>query len=151
MDTYLKQLVDDFRQSVSRIPSPKDWLAQMNAIHNEPIDEINCCELYIDGSNDQILGDIVGIQQIDLPPDEKLTDKQLEYILFEFTEMLVAWHFVPCFQENVPLRLQYRLLRNTMSENHCFLPLGDSIMDFCNGNCPDCELNPYCSTAQEFD
>ncbi len=150
MDNYINQLVEDIRFSALKTPSAKDWLSEMNATHDEPMDEISSCEVFNEQSSYRLLGSIVGIPKRALPPPEKLTDGQLKLIHDELVKMLIAWHFIPLPPEDVPLRVRYELLRDALGEENCFMGIGEVHMDFCTGNCPDCRVLEYCKTGQKI-
>ena len=150
MDDYISQLIEDFRLSAHKVPSAKDWLSQMNALHDEPIDDISSCEIFTEDAYYKLLGDIVGIPKSALPPPEQLNDAQVEMIYFGLEEMLIAWHFVPAPPKNVPLRVRYELLRDALGKENCFMGIGEVYMDFCSGDCPDCRLLEYCETGKRY-
>lgn len=124
-----------------------DWLSQMNAIRDEPIDEISSCEVFTERSSYKLLGDIVGIPKEALPSPEQLNDVQVKLIHDDLEKMLIAWHFIPSPPEDVPLRIRYELLRDGLGKDNCFMGIGDVHMDFCGGNCPCCRLLEYCKTG----
>ena len=148
MDKYISQLIEDFRLSALKTPTAKDWLAQMNAIHDEPMDEISSCEIYMESSSYKLLGDIVGIPKIAMPPPEQLNDAQIKLVHVELEKMLIAWHFIPSPPKDVPLRVRYELLRDALGEENSFMGIGEVHMDFCSGNCPDCRVLDYCKIGQ---
>ena len=150
MDQYISQLIEDFRLSAQNVPSSTEWLSQMNAIHDEPMDEISSCEVFTEQSSYKLLGDIVGIPKESLPPVDKLNDIQVQRVYNELEEMLTAWHFIPEPPEDVPLRIRYELLRDALGEENCFMGIGAVHIDFCSGDCPGCRVLEYCKTGQEY-
>ncbi|MDY0343423.1 MAG: hypothetical protein RBR28_07615 [Lentimicrobium sp.] len=150
MEKYINQLIEDMRLSALKVPSAKDWLSQMNAIHDEPMDEISSCEVFTERSSYKLLGDIVGIPKEALPSPGQLSDAQVKLIHDELEKMLITWHFIPSPPEDVPLKVRYELLRDALGRENCYMGIGEVHMDFCGGNCPDCRVLEYCKTGQGY-
>ena len=151
METYIQQLIEDFKKSASRVPDKKEYFTTINAINDKHYDEINCCELYGNGIGRKPLGIIFGIPQEAIPPEDKLSNKQLELLYSEIEKLWNAWHFILDFPEATPMRLRYQMLYDRWNDENVFTAVGDIHYDFCGGCCEGCEILEYCPSGDVGD
>lgn len=150
MNHYIQQLIEDFRASAGRVPTEEEWLARINATSDQQYDELSCCEYIADPEAMRTLGELIGIPQEMIPPAEKLTDSQIVRLYNEMIDLLEAWHFVPSFPEETPIRLRYILLYLLWNERQPFVGIGELVIDFCSGVCEQCELKSYCRAPDQI-
>ena len=143
MQRYIEQLIGDFKEAKKRVPpnpeletieSQKEFNEKMFAIETAP--DIPAKELF-------------GIAYEEIPPPEKLTDEQIQQLMEAMTDMLTAFNFYIELPEKVPLKLQYKLIRDIFAEEIHYMPGFTHHYDFCSGWCPDCEILEYCDSWKE--
>ena len=131
MERYVEQLKEDLQQAASSA-SVKAKSKQAQYIGSSQ-DEACLAEVdeFIKGSS-QTIADIIGIEQHQLPPLEKLTLEQVDEVYEELLEVFLAFNYHPDFPEEAPTPTKYRLLREKLHEKHPFLTLGACHLEFCN-------------------
>lgn len=85
-----------------------------------------------------------GVSYEELPPASRLTTRQMETLVNEIVTTIEAFGmFVDFHSDEAPVELKYKLLRKTFAEKMPYMPGWH--FDFCSGDCPNCELNKYCT------
>ncbi len=141
MEKYLQQLVEDLREAARNVPEPDPLWTFSDADDPEELEEFADIERYLHGPQEK-LSAIVGIETIQLPPAERLTDDQLARLYEELKALLLAYHFVPDFPEGLPERLCYTLLRAHWDDEHVYVGSGEIHLDYCVYAIDECVFPP---------
>lgn len=143
MQRYIEQLIDDFKEAQNHVP-PDPKLGTENSY-----EEFEEKMFAIETAPDVTAKALFGISYEEIPPAEKLSKNQMRQIMEAMIEMLTAFNFYIELPQNVPLQLQYKLLRDFFSEDIHYMPGFTHHLDFCDGWCPDCEILEYCDVWQD--
>ncbi len=149
MKRYLEQLIIDMRASAGNVPE-EDLRVFFGNILDD--DESPFSEEFQYGPRRKI-SEIVGIPSMSFPPEDQLTENQLEILAIEMEYLLKAYYFYPEFPNGVPGRLRYRQLLRIWGDEHVFLSNGEIPLEFCDydeSNCPFPGYCDICSNIKEF-
>lgn len=149
IQNYLNQLIEEIREAAKDAP------------HQKTLDDVKtpeefeeCMEFGHTGRNmdekTKTLAQLFGIPSSHLPPAEKLSNNQMKMLIEEIEKLWTAYHLIPEVPEKVPYELHYNALKNEWDEEIVYVPYGEYHMDFCNGNCEDCQFLGYCPTGDEM-
>jgi hypothetical protein len=151
MKNYIIQLIDDIHEAKNHPSHPKLALSSFSEYDEDPdIVDFSYVEEYLYGKEEKI-SDIVGIDILLLPEPELLDADDAATLAREMTMLLNRFNFYPDFPENYPLELQYRFLRNLWNDEHVFMTVGETHIDFCEYELESCPFPGYCKSCEEFD
>lgn len=90
------------------------------------------------------LGYYCGLKSENFPPQEQLSDRDIELVCNAFEELLYSWNAGLSIPESVPLRFRYTLMVSLLKDH--FIPLNSGFFgfDYCTGYAPECALKEYC-------
>lgn len=97
------------------------------------------------------LSEIVGIPSIVFPPENRLTDTQMEILAGEMERLLKAYYFYPEFPNGVPGRIRYRNLVKIWDDEHVFLINGETYLEFCDYDESHCPFPGYCKICSQIE
>ena len=145
MENYINQLIEDLRDAHARKPSPRKLKLP---------EDMKCLENIIDlemslNEQENTMESILGIPQIDFPPVEKLTEKQIILLVQEILALWRAFHYEADLPKNLPARYAYPVLVGCWKETY---PLfrgnnGAWHIEFCHyepATCPFPEAYCHC-------
>lgn len=134
MDKYIKQLIELMHSAYQNRPEQHD-----NADLEDHFAEI---EAYISGDFEQQIDEAIGIPQHCFPPDDRLTDEQIDLLVPEFEALWNHFRFHLCFPEKINARWKYILMRKELAEHHQILKSENSMMhiEFCDYDASQCTL-----------
>jgi hypothetical protein len=142
MENYIHQLLGDIRHSIDQFSSSEpsssfeiwDWKSFEEEEQNAPT---------------RSLEDWTGIQQIMLPPENRLSDAQLTSILNALEELLDVYNWCFVLQFNVPERIQYETIRLNFNQEAKVKTWHLGFFEFCAPNTEHrkCALGEYCNCA----
>lgn len=109
MEKYIEQLLADISYATENISWPwpdgplelHDWVPDDEEDKNAPVKELE---------------EWTGINKEQLPPEEMLSDEQVNLILEALKKMLNAYNWAVVFQIAVPERIQYACIRDNFSQ-----------------------------------
>lgn len=146
MQLYISQLIEDIA-AASRSENSIKPVVQEDSFEAH-IAEV---ERFISGEGYEPLRSILGLEEIQFPPVERLTDQQMESVVFAFKNCLFSWNVSAELPENIPVSLQYTLLVSTLSKNICVQDTGFIHLEFCN-YCPEeCPFGEEYCECKKFD
>lgn len=125
MERYIEQLIEDIRNSSEKAPKEDTGTDDPDGT-----DSIRYAEQFVHGEA-QPLSQITGIDQEQLPPVDKLNNKQINQLLNELIRLLNNFHFVPDFPEKVPVNLRYKVLREHWNDEYVSVGGGQVHIEFC--------------------
>lgn len=134
---YIEHLIADLFEAKNHVPPEpvfsddyEEFEEQMFAIENAP--DVPAKKLF-------------GISYEELPPSEKLSEEQMQQLIDAILDTFAAFNCSADFPDNVPLKMQYELIRDKFAEPIHYMPGYSMHFDFCSGWCPDCKIADYCS------
>lgn len=151
MNRYIHQLIEDLEEAVALAPN-REIFYDNYEFESEDEEEASIAfiEHYLYGEQIE-LGKIVGIEQILLPPVEKLNKKQSAK-LFPHLESLLSVHgFELDFPKNVPESLKYELLRQVWTDKFVPVKMGIQTIEFCDYDCDFCPFGSELCQCKEFE
>lgn len=109
MEKYFKQLIDDIHQATQNITWPF------------PISNLEFWDWIPDKEEKQTapripLEEWTGIKKEQLPPENMLTDQQIETLLKALINMLNEYNWMVVFQITIPKRIQYKAIRDNFDQ-----------------------------------
>ena len=141
MNRYIDQLIEDFNLSES-LAEPEPEIGDSYEEFEEYMLEFEKGEL-VDSKEK------AGVSYEELPPADKMTDKQVERLLEAMLNSLSANGTDVSFPgDGVPVKLAYKELREHFKEG--FYAMSGWVIDFCSGWCPDCAFVDYCSNKDDI-
>ena len=151
MQNYINQLIEDLHEIADQVNL---W---GNTEEEEPINDeetflkhIADVERYVSG-DDVLISDIAGIAQEELPPPERLNEKQQSQIAVELEYLLQHFHFALDFPDNYPKHLRYGFIKKLWTEKHPAMQFGTSHIGFCSYEKENCPFPGYCNSCDEFE
>lgn len=140
MQNYINQLLTDLQEAKKNImPNPLTG--------NEPYEEFEAKMFAIETDRGKPAKEVLGIAHEELPPPEMLTEEQQIQLIDAVLDLFEARGQGIDLKENMPIAVQYELLRDVFAENIHASP-GWHI-DFCDGWCPDCKILTYCDSWKD--
>ncbi|MDD4216659.1 MAG: hypothetical protein PHZ24_04910 [Bacteroidales bacterium] len=140
MERYINQLLEDLAEAEAN-PTPEPDFGTS-------YEEFEKVMLEIEEGRKMEAKKIVNVSYEELPPVERLNQKQIQKLLVAIFNALSAKGTNICLpSENAPVELVYREVREHFKEGFNALP--GWVIDFCSGYCPDCAFVDYCNTREE--
>ncbi len=140
MDRYINQLIGDFNLSESQAKPEPEIDDSYEAFEEQMLkfEEGECVS-----SKEK-----VGVSYEELPPANRMTDKQAERLLEAMLNSLSANGTGVSFPgDGVPVKLAYKELREHFKDG--FHAMSGWVIDFCSGWCPDCAFVDYCKNKDD--
>jgi hypothetical protein len=139
MEHYIAQLIADIL-SAQRPNTMLSPVSQEKAFESH----IAAVERYISGEGHEPIRTILGLDEIQFSPVERLNDEQMSNVISAFEKFLSSWNICLDLPENLPISLQYELYINTLDKCVAILDFGTIHLEVCS-YCPDeCTLGEYC-------
>jgi len=138
MKNYINQLIGDLKEAQKRVPPEPDF--------GNTQDEFDDAMDSIVHAPEQTPKKSFGVSYEELPPPERISDKQMQQIVEAMTETFEAFGMSVLLSDKMPIRLQYELLRDLFLDNMPYMPGWN--FDFCDGWCPNCKIIDYCDNWQ---
>ena len=140
MEKYVRQLISDIRYATKNVPVP--WIEN----NSYGLEEWKSEEEDLLSAPRKALEEWTDIQKIELPPAEMLNDDQIHRLLNALLKMLKAYNCVVIFQNEVPERYQYRVIRERFHQESSFLKFHINFFEFCDPGqeFKSCALGEYC-------
>ncbi|MFP4622497.1 MAG: hypothetical protein ACLFM7_14400 [Bacteroidales bacterium] len=145
MERYLKQLINDMRESARHVPD-EDLSVFFG---NDDDDNLPVSETYQHGPKRK-LSEIVGIPSMCFPPENQLHVRQIEILAVEMELLLNAYYFFPDFPKGLPARLRYQQLTRIWDDEHVFLTNGENHLEFCDYDESNCPFPGYCDICSQI-
>jgi hypothetical protein len=142
MQKYINQLICDFKEAEKNVPP--------TPVLSEDYEEFEEQMLAIENAPDIPAKKLFGVSYEELPPAEKLTKEQMQQLIEAITDTFEAFNCSVELPGNVPLELQYELVRDQFADPIHYMPGWSMHFDFCSGWCPDCKIIDYCDTKDEI-
>ena len=138
MQKYIDQLIADIKQTIKEI--------DLDTPDTEPtIDDILAeSERFVE--NDALVSMFAhfGFKKEDFPPEDKLSDSQVEKLTFAILIMWAIFNYTAVFPDEIPPRLLYPLLCKRMEEPTLLMEYGHINIEFCEYNPETCPFGKYC-------
>jgi len=150
MQLYLSQLIEDLHQTTNKVNSSRN--TEEEPIHdNESFyKHIADIENYLHGVEIPI-SEITGILPEQLPPPERLSEKQKTQLVVELERFMEHFHFALDFPKNYPNHLRYRFIKKFWTEKHPTMQFGCTHIEFCKYEKENCPFPGYCTSCDDFE
>lgn len=147
MEKYLNQLLEEMQKRGAVSPMHKQDVSS-----TDPLQEFMYNMAHGSGeSYNDTIEDYCGIKLEQLPPQERLTEDETERLVGGIIDMWRDYGIGIQVPETTPVCVLYKLMREVWQEEMFLLRSGGLTIDFCSGNCPDCDLLPFCVSGQNSD
>jgi len=125
MHTYLPHLISDLRQAAQNLPKPPFF---------DLTEEEECLRgvMEYEFTEPKPMQEWFGIERKSFPPDEQLTEDELQLMVAEILRLWEAYHFYADLPEKLPARLAYRILTENFEKPVIWLSEGDVHIEFCD-------------------
>lgn len=154
MERYIQQLIEDLHEAATKVPEPGPLWDDVDMENPAEVEDIAFVEEYLNGKREK-LSVIVGIETVQLPPVERLTDSQAALLYHKLQALLLAYNFVPSFPSGLPEGLCYKLLREHWDDEQVFIGGGETYIEFCEYVIEECPFpEEFCDcrrVEQEFE
>lgn len=86
-----------------------------------------------------------GMETIDFPPSEQLTEEEMKLVCEAFSKMMFSWNITIDLPEDLPVDRAYKMIVETLNTKTTIVSQGFIGFDYCTGDPTECELKEYCS------
>ena len=139
MDRYIEQLIEELKKAEEN-PTPEPDFGST-------YEEFETTMLQIEEEENHPAEQILNVSYQELPPVERLNQKQVEKLLDAIISALSAKGTdVSVPGNDVPDELVYTELRKKFQEGFRAMP--GWVIDFCSGDCPSCAFVDYCESCK---
>lgn len=149
MHRYIEQLIEDFRQRRQVVKPPHEIWDEADPTDPVELEDISYVEAYLYGDAMPV-SDITGIDQIMLPPADKLTSEQAGKLAIEMELLLNHFHLFPDFPAHFSGHLRYPFLYDLWNNEYVSLSFGENHIEFCSYDESECPFPGYCTSCEEF-
>ncbi len=91
-----------------------------------------------------------GLEAEQFPPAERLTDEELEALVFAMRRLWAAFNFTAVLPDHVPARVVYPILLERMGEGAMVMSYGHIGVEFCNYEPSECPFGLEWCSCKEF-
>jgi hypothetical protein len=139
MHPYLPHLLSDITAACrTEIP-----LVEKRPISFE--EEMEEIERWVEGEDPpHTFGYYCGLETIDFPPAEQLTNKEMKQINTAFGQMMFSWNLGIDLPDTLPVPMAYKMTVDTLDMKTGIVNSGMVSFDFCSGYAPDCVFKEHC-------
>ncbi len=141
MNKYISQLIDDIKSIVNDDTDTK-------ATNMESFVDIDATEQFLNG-NMYELQQILGISKEALPPENKLSDKQISKLLPFLHELFEHHNYELAYPTELVDRTKYKLLYDIMETKHPETKYGRIGLEFCDYNIDECPIPGECDFCEQ--
>jgi hypothetical protein len=146
MQHYISQLIEDIL--AAKRPANAVELKETEDSFDAHIAEV---ERFLTGEGEQPLREVLGLEEIQFPPTDRLTDAQMASIVSVFDECLLSWNISADMPENIPVTLQYSLFVSTLAKSVFVQGSGFVHLEFCNYWPETCPFGEEYCQCKDFD
>ncbi len=146
MQHYISQLIEDIlaAKRPENAVEPKEEEDSFEA-------HIAEVERFLTGEGEKPLRDVLGLEEIQFPPTERLTDEQMVSVISAFHDCLLSWNISAEMPENIPVSLQYSLFVSTLAKSVFIQGSGFLHLEFCNYWPETCPFGEEYCQCKDFD
>lgn len=146
MHPYIPYLLADIKAAERPDGSVEEISSQT---FEEEMEEI---ERWVAGENEpeHTFGYYCGLESVNFPPPEQLTEKEIKLICKAFKHLLFTWNSGINLPKDLPISLRYKFMINTLDEGFTLVNSGCMSFDYCSGYAPDCIFKEYCSCLKTW-
>ena len=146
MHPYIPHLLADIT-AAHRTEIPEE-----NEVHQNAEEYFEAIDKWLSGEEpDRSFGYYCGLDPINFPPADQLTDEEMIIIRKAFEKMMATWNYGIDLPENLPVAFAYNLIVNSLNQETTLIDFGCMHFDICSGYAPDCELKEYCPCWEFWD
>lgn len=152
MDRYIHQLIGDLKEAIELLSDSEILFINDEFENEEEDDELSLA--FIEHNllaNQTELGKIVGMDQVLLPPVEKLSKPQAATLFPYIENLLSGYGFELDFPNGVPQELKYELVRQAWTEKFGAVNAGVQMIEFCDYDSDYCPFGSELCQCKEFE
>lgn len=146
---YVEQLIDDIRLAANDLDRKDSQLEEVLGQFDE--------NDFLDDEEDDYfeedlfpISEITGIEQMYLPPPEKLNNEQCEKLSGELKKLLYVYNLRLKFPGSLPYKERYSLIYKIWEEEYPVIPDDEWVdISFCRREKHSCPLSELCSSCDE--
>jgi hypothetical protein len=137
MELYMTQLSEDLRIASKKAATSAE--RELAAMSNDDVFEQHLLDVekYIHGER-EALSAILGFEQPQFPPPERITITQQEALFADMNALLHAFNFCAEFPPDLPAHLKYAVLRENWDMECVLVASGCSHLEFCEYEPKEC-------------
>ncbi len=150
MEQYITQLIEDLLNAKR---AESEEVEEEENEEDEFDIEAHFAEVdrYVSGDGEEPLEEILGFEEVQFPPIEKLNDSQMKRVSEAFVECLFSWNITAEIPEDVPITLKYSLLVSTLKRQVYIQSYGFIHFEFCNYNVATCPFGIEFCQCKDFE
>ncbi len=147
MEQYISQLIEDILLAHR---TKDDSVQNKDDSFEAHIAEV---ERYLSGEGEQKISDLCGLESVQFPPKQRLSETQMKQVAEAYEKMLHSWNIDIYIPEKLPVSLRYDLLIGTLERkvfvtNDEYSHVG---IDLCNFDVDNCPFGTeYCTCKDEM-
>jgi hypothetical protein len=141
MEQYINQLIEDI-QNAQR-PESEHVEEEESTFLADDLDDLDThfadIERYTSGEGKTNLGSNIGLEEVQFPPFERITEEQMIRVCEAFHQCLFTWNITAEMPQNLPISLRYKTLISTLKRDVFIQSSGFIHLEFCHydsENCP---------------
>ena len=146
MEQYITQLIEDLLNAQR---------AESQELEEEEEFDIEAhfaeVDRYVSGEGEEPIGDILGFEEVQFPPTEKLNNEQMQRISEAFAQCLFSWNITAEIPQNVPIILKYSLLISTLKKQVFIQSTGFIHLEFCEYDVETCPFGAEFCQCKDFE
>lgn len=85
-----------------------------------------------------------GLESVNFPPSEQLSEEEMEMICSSFKKMMYTWKPGISLPENLPVAFAYTMIVDSLNSKTDIPNNGFMDFDLCSGYAPGCVFKEYC-------
>ena len=150
MNQYILQLLEDML--MAQRPD-NDRIAEYSIDSDENLERhFEDVERYLSGDFQQTIASVIGFDEVQFPPVEKLTGEQMKLVVDGFDKLLFSFNITTDLPDVVPIEIAYKLLVGAL-QREIYVGDGDGFVtiEFCHYEPADCPYGKEFCRCMAFD
>jgi len=145
MHPYIPHLLSDIVSAHQRNPVADKLPSTIE-------EELEAIESWVAGDQPRhTFGYHCGLEAVNFPPAEQLTDEDMAVVCEAFEKMMYTWNLTIDLPKTLPQHLKYFFIIKTLDEETTIVSSGFMTFDYCNGDAPSCIFKEFCSCLKYWD
>ena len=143
MQRYIEQLIEDIEEAKNRPRPPKMLLPP-------ELEFVRGAEEYLHGEQYE-MGKLFGLEIKQFPPEDKLSEEEIQALTDKITELWQVFNFIPVFPEGLPVKYKYKLLVDYLEYKTTYISEGNNHFEFCTYDPESCPFPEEFCTCKDFE
>ena len=139
MHAYIPHLIADI------IAAHRPQLEELPKAAQSIEEELEEAERWVSGEEPaHSFGYYCGLEMINFPPTEQLTEGEMKLVCDAFKKMMFSWNIDISLPEKLPMPIAYKMMVDTLGSKTEIVNFGFIGFDYCTGYAPECVFAEYC-------